>query len=505
MCGTAEMRRTTHREFSDTPTRSSDRKAADQTASWTLKTRRAARRCLALAVQQFILTILCLLGLPLATLTSSAATEIRLNQIIYTPGSALSTTVTVDPADLDAKPLMLVVTSPDGKDVESVRLKPTTDETIFVTERPITVEFAGSTTQAQDGRLSVKPNEMFIAMYTGRAEHTVVDFGVMEDSKATQAPVQILPEIAMTNDERQPPPRGKRIGTVTIQGGVPAQLPVEELIFYPRDEKQLEQFLRETRGQVVKTATVVSRAENQRARKAHLVRLSTAKADVEHLPQLRAPLGEKGTLLGSSIAVLRIYSLALQYRLDGFAVAVNPRLQFMGPPSTRDGPLETGWMDAMSSDPDAATGIFADDDSTPGLPADLFGVRSAWVYLALWHKDDQSIPLPQIRVAFLDMGFAPNLDFRGIAVERNIADGTSGPGSAEDPPTVGNSLSGEKSWHGTGVVTVAGGVLNNQWGSAGTGGQVVTPMLYKMDLVSYAFEPGEAMKLATNDGAAIIN
>jgi hypothetical protein len=89
--------------------------------------------------------------------------------------------------------------------------------------------------------------------------------------------------------------------------------------------------------------------------------------------------------------------------------------------------------------------------------------------------------------------------------------GNCGPGRAAGPPTVGNSLFGDKSWHGTGVVITAGGVLNNGWrpgavgahegGAAGVGGQVVVPMLYKMGLSSYVYETGRAMRQAVADGA----
>ncbi|HEX8335688.1 MAG TPA: S8 family serine peptidase, partial [Pyrinomonadaceae bacterium] len=327
------------------------------------------------------------------------------------------------------------------------------------------------------------------------------DVAVIEDKKFEGSPLKVDPRLAMTDDERQVPENGKRIGTLAVEGGLALQVPLDELIIYPRDGHQLKQFLEETQGSVLLDDSAVepNGGDSKKAR-GYLVRVNTARADTSHLSQLRALFGEKETLLASSPEALRIVALATQYRLEGFVVAVNPRLQFMSSPSTRDSGAPV--IDAIGSS--GSPRVFADD---------RFGVRRAWAYTALWDADTRRIP-----VAILDMGFAPNWDFRGFPSsifqcnleDRNLGDLLSGripcaPGAAVGPPTVGNSFFGAPSWHGTGVVTTAGGVLNNGWGSAGTGGQVVEPRLYKTGLRSYAFEMGLGMRKAAADGAAIIN
>jgi Subtilase family len=83
--------------------------------------------------------------------------------------------------------------------------------------------------------------------------------------------------------------------------------------------------------------------------------------------------------------------------------------------------------------------------------------------------------------------------------------GDCGTGKATAVPTVGSSLFGSPVYHGTGVTTIAGGLLQNGFGSAGTGGQVVVPMLYKVNLSTYAFHVGAAIQLAVDQGANIIN
>jgi hypothetical protein len=146
----------------------------------------------------------------------------------------------------------------------------------------------------------------------------------------------------------------------------------------------------------------------------------------------------------------------------------------------------------------------------PGDPARLCveNVPAVWAFNALWDGDDE-----RINVAVLDMGFAPNDDFRrpasGTFVECDMT--TFLPayrceaGAAQGPPTVGNSFFGGRSWHGTGVVTTIGGVVNNGFGTAGVAGQVTVPMMYKYDTFAYAFDIGRGVRKAVDDGASCIN
>ncbi|MEK6281809.1 MAG: S8 family serine peptidase [Acidobacteriota bacterium] len=429
--------------------------------------------------------------------------EVRLNQIFYGPGNSMSVTVTVADASLINKDNQRVfVSSPDSKDVEDLPLKPTADPRVYLAAKPLIVEPALGAAEAKklDGTLTLRPNEMFAALFVltdsfapneNSKGQVIADFGVMEDKNFATAQVSVDPRIALTDDEKQVPAGGKRIGTLALKSGQIVQVPLNEVIAAPRDGQELEQFLEETNGKILSDDSVPTQKSKP---KSFLVQVDNMTADVIHLPQLRALFGEKETLIASSPEALRIYALAMQYNLEGFHVALNPRLQYMDAPSTRDGMRGGTPLDAMSEGAAQLSDSFADP---------IFGLRQAWAYLALWDKDTARIP-----VAFLDQGFAPNYDFRGYPYDifqRDLAGDRSGPESAVGPPTVGNSLVGQRSWHGTGVVTVAGGLLNNGYGAAGTGGQVVQPMLYKMGLLTYAFEIGRGIRMAVDDGAAIIN
>jgi hypothetical protein len=453
--------------------------------------------------------------------------RVQLNQLIYADGDSISVTVHFgggcrEPEE-DVVPVVLG--APSSRDIEVLALTRAGNGT-YVTDKSVTVRRCESTADVDrlNGVLSLQPNEMFFAMYfidtkrlrtadTTKAE-VVVDQAIMEDPSAGQgAPIEVIPELAMTDDERRVPPGGKRIGTVLRPGGLPVQLPVDELVLFPVRPSDLEAFLDESGGVVRRTDKLPYEAAQPgplawRAEAslepdppmAYLVGVDPDRADLPHLPQLRTWFEEKDTLYGSSEAVLRIYALALHYQMRGFRVGVNPRLQFGAAPRISElaaGTVGTNMLDR---------------------PDGFINVQRAQAFMSLWDFDDPSPAGRRINVAFLDMGFAVNPDYRrppGGIVECDLEGGSvtegllsgfrCGPGVAQGPPTVGNSFFGRRSWHGNGVVTTAAGVGNNGFGGVGVGGQVVVPMLYRFGLASYAFEIGLGIRRATLDGASVIN
>lgn len=433
---------------------------------------------------------------------AATATEVRLNHIIYPNGSLVTATVTVDPGTVVTNKNLYLV-SGDSGDAEVVPLdQTTTNANMYVTRYGIPVWLNDGTSLVipKDDKLMVKSNEYFFAYffpheYDSKQPQTPQgfgDFGVLEKPGLSVPPAEVKPALAMTEDETNPPPGGKRIGTLMGLGDLPVQVPLDEVIIHPLSQDQLTQFLAETGGKIL-ADDAVPQATN--AANYYLVQVDTSKGDIAHLAQMRTMLGDTNLLLVSNPELLNLYALLLQLQIDGYLVNANLRLQFMGAPQTLDG-TSREVIDAMNPDPHY---------SFPFMSEDQIGLRQSWAYLALWDRDSARIP-----VAVLDMGFAPNWDFRGYdptltnlgIFQRDLEGGTS---SAVGPPTVGASFFGSKMWHGNGVVATLGGALNNGYGTAGTGGQVVTPMLYKTGLKSYVFELGQGIRLAVNDGATIIN
>jgi subtilisin family serine protease len=440
------------------------------------------------------------------TAALSRRAELHFNRRIYSAEDSILVNVKINQGSIQLNEYLKVyILSPDSKDIEVVSLKRSNGDNTFTAEKPLPINQAAQNGKAQplNGELTLRPNEKAVALFfvpkeEGKDEfkEVIADFALLEDKNFKGSQSKIMPELAMTEDEKIIPEGGKRIGTIATEKSLPVQIPLNELIICPADHQQLEQFLKETEGKVIMDDVI----DDQEGGKAacYLIGLEdTSQADIVHLPQIRALFGENDTLYASSEDALRMYALAMEYWMRGYAVGVNSRLQYMAAPTTSDAALTTGVpFDAMGTDPNHSSRIFADPDNR-------LQVRNAWAFLALWDKDTERIP-----VAFLDMGFAPNPDFRGFPeniFQRDLEGGTTGPHSAEATPSVGASFFGPPMWHGNGVVTTAGGVLNNGFGAVGTGGQVLEPRLYKTGLRSYVFEIGRGIIQATNEGAAIIN
>lgn len=456
---------------------------------------------------------------PAPDYAAANTTELRLDQIVYTTGSSISAAVTVNQSSLPDEALRIYVVSTDSQDVEAVLLRRTVDPNVYVTENPLPIKLTSEgAVQKTDGKLSLKPNEMFIAFFTTdprrKDARVTADFGLLEDKDFKDASVKVMPELALTLDEKNAAPGGLKFGTAVLEGRLPVQFPVDELIIYPRDQHQLDQFLKQTQGKVISDNRAPGHSMEKP--KEYLVKVNSDKADLSHLSQLRALWGDKSTLYVSSQEALKLAALTIQYVLDGFIVGVNPRLQLMGTPTTQDGQLGDLYdhriMDAIRLDP--FPGAY---ENNPRVFSDgHFGVPKAWAYLALMDRDTQRIP-----VAFIDNGFAPNPDFRGYdASDLDESDGTYwgilqrdiegdahlvGGHLATAKPTIGPGyFSPDWFWHGSAVVTTAGGVLNNGWGTAGTGGQVVVPRLYRVGSTTY-HHLGLAIISATDDGADVIS
>lgn len=425
---------------------------------------------------------------------------VRFDSLFYDVGGRASITLSVVEGTLAAKRVPIVVVSPETGDLEVLTAEPTKHGREYRTTAPLPL--AGATTEPAtqlDGVLAAKPGEFIYALFypdyprepklAGTAQ-VVFDVAILDGGLAAPQP-QVLAELAMTDDERRPPPGGKTIGTIVEEHGLPLQLPVDELIFYPRDARDLKRFLHETRGRVVATDPVRTKP---RAATSVLVQVDTSRADVQRLPVMQALMGVNRRLYVSSPEVLRLLALALTLHMEGYVIALNPRLQAMGAPQVtehRAPPISPGTQ----------------------MTDDHFQVDRTWTFLALREADTR-----RVNVGILDQGFCINPDFRGFpgAIAEcdmegaNLVEGLTrgfrcGPGVAEGPPTVNAGFFGNRTWHGNMIAATIGGVLNNGFGTQGVGGQVVQPMLFRFGLASYAFEIGLGISKAAEDGANVIN
>lgn len=438
-------------------------------------------------------------ALPMAQL------EVRLNQLYYRAGDAASPALFIHGGQLAAPELGLVLVAPQSHDLEVLTVTRADNGARYAAAAGLIVSASnpGGAVTKLDGQLSLQPNETFFAFYYPdpnrdqavlHGEQIVADFGIMTDPSFDALTPVVAPELALTADELQPPPGALPVGTVMPAGGLPVRIATDELIIHPRDDGELAEFLQATGGQVVLTDLLPGERTTRLRPSLYLVRVNPALARVDRLPQMLSLFQKTPRpLLASSPDALRICALALEHRLQGRRVGVNPRLQWMDRPR---------W--------DQGRGQPLRDRVSDSFRNVLLQMPKAWSFMALWDRDTNTVP-----VAFLDQGFSTNSDFRtplqqcdmtaGSLLESGEVEFVCGGDSAIGPPTTGASFFGDRVWHGNGVVTVAGGIINNGYGSAGTGGQVVVPMLYRYDASAYVFEIGLGIRRAVLDGAAVIN
>ncbi|XXF79654.1 S8/S53 family peptidase [Myxococcaceae bacterium GXIMD 01537] len=426
--------------------------------------------------------------------------SVELDRFFYDDGANLSVRLRVENGSLkgDLAPIALV--SPTTGDLEVVTLKRSSeDASLYLPEKTVPLKVGTGPSQL-DGSLTAARGELLYALYypdykaEGQLKGDALlafDVGAVPGSKVVSAP-QLLPQLA-TEDELQPPPGGKRIGTLLEKDGLPLQVPLDELIVYPARADDLKRLEARTGGKVVADDRLSVQSGD--APTAYLLRVDTSKVDTSRLPDLLAHIGFSTQLYASSDEMLRLLTLALELQLDGFQLSFNPKLQVNGAPAFR----ENGGTSPTGSH------LFHSD----------FGVDKAWVRGAVFDADTR-----RVRVGIIDTGFSLNPDFRAgpsgtvpqCTVEgADFLDGLlrgvrCGDGVAEGPQTVGNSFFGGKSWHGNMVVATSGGVLNNGYGVAGVAGQVAEPTLYAMGLRSYAFEMGLAVRhMVETQSPSVIN
>lgn len=435
--------------------------------------------------------------------TKAPGITVTLSALFYAPGESLKATVdygtTTPPSPLND----LILVSSESHDVERLTLTATGTPGVFTTS---TVTIGASTEPGvtMNDTLTLPAGGLFFAMLPVQSSDvaTVSDFAWLDGERAGLPSSRVEPKIALSTDELTTTerPAGTLIHSGSGPGaGMPVQLATNELILMHKDQAGLDAFLTASSGELLETQDVEGDLPF-----ASLVKVDPSRISPARLALMRALLDDGGELVVSRAEATGIYALALAFRLDGFVVSVNPKLQFQGAPTTRD-PERSNLMASMKMQ--GALGGLA------CLPGDTATRRCATDAPALWtYLDLLDVDSRRVKVAVLDMGFAPNADFRpdldGGFDQCDMSGGRGarcGAGRALGSPTVGNSLFGGRSWHGTGVVTTLGGVVDNGFGAAGTGGQVAVPMLYKYDLASYAFDIGGGIRHAAMNGASVIN
>ena len=197
--------------------------------------------------------------LPTAEEIRPTMPQVILNDTIYKEGDAVTAEVHFTNLNqIDHKRMVLVFGGPEGavSEMEMVRLVSTQDPLVYVTERSLEIQQSPEPVQ-RDQKISLEQGELFVAIISyeyftpdqvGYDSYSS-DWGSLLVDAPTVGKVKLREGLVLTDDELNPVDGAKPIGTLFIEGEVgPVQVASEELLFFPKDEDQLVEFLARTKG-----------------------------------------------------------------------------------------------------------------------------------------------------------------------------------------------------------------------------------------------------------------
>jgi Subtilase family len=431
------------------------------------------------------------------TKANTSQVFLKMSKRFYNSEQLLSATLTLK----GAVPMYqdyVVFVSPKTGDAEGLKLV-AVNETEYRTEGELKI-LIGMNKKENDNVLAVEPGEVIMAYYytsnlkdpkatmgqQKKQPDLISDFAFIRDKKNYRESLVVNKNFALQKNEMD-----DNAASLLVEGQVPVQIARNQLIFYSKDDQQWKEFMQYSG---CKMLGMVPAASNKSSA-AYLVEVPLKEQNINDLGQLRQFMGYKQKVFCSDEEALKLVQFCALANLDGFAVSLNPRIQSFN----SSGNNNSEWEKITANPPGSG-------ETIPGSFTDNFtNIPKAWNYMAIWDRD-----VVPVRVAIIDYGFAPTNDYRNAAtMVQCVASPISvscSPGAALGAPTVGASLFGRRVWHGNAVEGRSGGVLNNNFGTAGTGGQVAVPMAIKMSgAETYAFNIGGAIRTAVNNGADVIN
>jgi hypothetical protein len=321
-----------------------------------------------------------------------------------------------------------------------------------------------------------------------------------------------LPAMPPSPGQPAPPP----LAVVRDPGGHTYTFASNQVVLRPRNTAALRGFLTRYGGTVLSDGTsrfAPKRGKLAPPRGAYLIRVDPRRSPVDDLAASMRSAHLSGRYTFSSADAVRLVALVGRER-RGADISLDPSLY----PTGLD--EETQILEGQGSDGKPFN--YAAQGYTTGT-RDLaksqlgIGVVRAWDYLRY-----KGIPFGQQQwrrpvVAIVDGGFAldtttgapldDNPDFemgrRPVQLNEDILLGG-------DPYNAGGtnpaSCGSDCPWHGTGVFSVAAAVPRNQFGSAGTGAEIVKPYLIRVNArLGFEVAQGISDAAALNPPADVIN
>lgn len=276
-----------------------------------------------------------------------------------------------------------------------------------------------------------------------------------------QSPVTSLPTLDGTNP--------RPVATIEDEDGVRAYFVSDEVWVSSDDDDALSRLLQRWNGNVLATVDPAADGfDGSDLPTQHLVRIDTGIADTSRIGEDMQAVNPEATgeLTLSSEQAIQLLAATASEAAGGLSVGINWVGQGAG-----------DYRDEQLNDAPNGPSLFGRDYSRnasdwpthqQGNAQDI-GISEAWRLLAVADKLDN-----RVKLAILDMGFAPDDDFaEGWTSQSNVpfvdAVGTENLlfcGGGSDCP-----------WHGTNAASAAMAVPDNDYGSAGPAGPVADPHL----------------------------
>lgn len=248
--------------------------------------------------------------------------QVTLDKLFYHDGDELLTTVRLNNPAVKPTDMVLILSAPQSGDVELLPLTPSQGD-LLVAE-PISFERRREGVEPGDGVFCAHPGEVFVAMVTYQPHEEArlaVDFGVAFDDSA-RLNARLSPElrdfIAANAGEHD-----RELSFIMdADAQAPVQFATHEVLFKPKSAAQLSEFLDRYQGQLLDSEGSSDMPQEQW----HRVRVQPNAQPREHLAQMRQLVGDVHGLYFDSDQSIEFFATAMEMWLEGYHVAVNPKV-----------------------------------------------------------------------------------------------------------------------------------------------------------------------------------
>jgi hypothetical protein len=305
------------------------------------------------------------------------------------------------------------------------------------------------------------------------------------------------------------------LGAVLDPDGVQVDFVVTQVILHGPSPVQLDNFIGAYAAEIVFGEDLPGDPGNlppDKLRPAYsttddyLLQVNLELADLSEFELWMGQLGYDGEYVFSSDEAVRAVAIVAKERaVNDLDASINILMTPPPQPDPVDGQEQWALQTGADATPTSAncvmcsteeytvTGGYANSFGFSWLnDADLKATR-AWQYYDLLEYTPGSYPV----LAMVDCGFALNADFPSNVPQYDF--------ETESYTTSGNAntLPSGGRWHGTGTLGLAAARLNNRFGTAGTGGQVAFPYLFRPEGTLYGV--ALAIRTAVYWGADVVN